>query len=143
MDEDQIAAWTERNQIVAKADRLSADPRPGPSSWKDSKGARHWMVTLRQEGRGNPRTITTPFSQGAAHTKAPTAADVLCCLAMDASGYDNARNFEDWVLELGYSPDSRSAERDYHTVAEQAKALRQFLGDALYRELLQGEEVEA
>jgi len=72
--------------------------------------------------------ITVWFSQGNGHKKPPTAADVLDCLASDASGYENSRNFADWCAEYGYDDDSRTAERIYHTIAEQAKELRHFLG---------------
>lgn len=59
----------------------------------------------------------------------PDAARVLGCLAMDASGYDNARDFTDWCNEYGYSDDSIKARKIYDVIAEQAKALRHFLAD--------------
>jgi len=66
----------------------------------------------------------------------PKVSDVLDCLASDSSGYDNARNFEDWASEYGYDTDSRKAYATYQTVAEQAKALKHFLGEVVYTELL-------
>jgi hypothetical protein len=59
----------------------------------------------------------------------PTLADVLGCLCADASGYDNARTFEEWAGDYGYDTDSRKAESTYRVVAEQAKQLRHLLGD--------------
>lgn len=66
----------------------------------------------------------------------PTVESVLDCLASDASGYDNARDFDDWCGEFGFDTDSRKAEACYRTCAEQAKALRHFLGDIAYEALL-------
>lgn len=58
----------------------------------------------------------------------PTVDNVLSCLASDAQGYDNTRNFEDWCADYGMDTDSRKAERSYRTIGEQAKALRHFMG---------------
>lgn len=80
--------------------------------------------------------FTIWFSQGEAHKTPPTVDDVLDCLASDASGYDNSRNFEDWCSDYGYDDDSRTAERIYRAIAEQAKGLRHFLGDDAYNRLL-------
>jgi hypothetical protein len=55
---------------------------------------------------------------------------------MDASGAENARNFEDWASEYGYDTDSRAAERTYNVVVKQAAELREFLGAADYKFLL-------
>lgn len=65
----------------------------------------------------------------------PTVESVLDCLASDASSYDNARNFDEWAEEFGMDTDSRKAERSYKVVADQAKALRHFMG-AEYNALL-------
>jgi hypothetical protein len=66
----------------------------------------------------------------------PDLASVLDCLISDASGYDNAKDFEDWCSEYGSDPDSRKAEATYRLIGEQAKRLRHFLGDEAYRELM-------
>jgi hypothetical protein len=80
-------------------------------------GSTHWKVTLRRKGG---RRMTVYFSMGPAHTSEPEAAEVLDCLASDASGYDNARSFEDWCSEYGYDSDSRKAERTYKTIDRSA-----------------------
>ena len=106
---------------------------------KWSKTARHWKVTLYFVGRGaemNDRRLSVFYSQGSAHTKPPTAADILDCLASDASGVENARSFEDWCGEFGYDTDSRSAEKTYRLCVDQAQELKAFLGADLYNELL-------
>lgn len=66
----------------------------------------------------------------------PTLEAVLRCLAMDALGYDNARNFDEWASEYGYDTDSRKAEKTYRVIGEQAKELRVVLGSTNYDELL-------
>ena len=66
---------------------------------------------------------------GPALTDEPDAADVLNCLASDASGYENAGSFEEWAGEYGYDTDSRSAERTFSAVESQTLALRSFLGE--------------
>lgn len=93
---------------------------------------RHFLVTLKA-GRFSMRV---PFSQGPAHTKEPSAADVLDCLAMDACGFENARSFDDWCAEYGYDTDSRKAERIYNIIARQAAKLRAMLGQDNYETLL-------
>lgn len=57
----------------------------------------------------------------------PTARDVLYCLVSDALSWENARTFEDFAGEFGYSPDSRRAEKIYNACGETSKALRFFL----------------
>lgn len=59
---------------------------------------------------------------GAGPVPAPKAADVLYCLVSDASAAD-AGSFEEWVGDLGYDIDSRSAERVYRACLETHKAL--------------------
>lgn len=84
--------------------------------------------------------MTVPFSQGPAICEEPTAADVLDCLASDASGYENAsgllRSFEGWAREYGYDPDSRKAERTFKTVQKQSQQLAVVLGTDAYNTLL-------
>lgn len=63
------------------------------------------------------------------------AEDVLDCLIIDASGTD--QRFEDWAVDLGYDPDSRSAERIFHACRDVAVKLRIFLGSAAELERLQ------
>lgn len=95
-------------------------------------GASHWTCTLRI-GR---RRMSTPFSMGAAHTTEPEARDVLNCLASDALTVGFAASFEEWCAELGYSADSRAAERTYRATRRQAERLCAVLGDEAYKTLL-------
>jgi len=65
---------------------------------------------------------------------APTAADVLYGLAMDASVID-CRSFDEWASDCGYGTDSRKAEEAYRACLATALQLRQGLGDAGLAEL--------
>src|ERR1051325_8456409 len=85
----------------ARRAREWADATPNLAGDKDG-AASHYKVTFRR-GR---RQFTTYFSMGAAHTKEPTAAEVLDCLASDVSGFQNAGSFESWCDEYGYDHDS-------------------------------------
>jgi hypothetical protein len=67
----------------------------------------------------------------------PTLESILDCIASDAGGYENARDFEEWCSEYGYDTDSRKAEKIYQATAEQTKKLRHLIGDnELYKKLL-------
>ena len=101
----------------------SADGRQRVALDACEKGS-FWHVRLHYQGRH----LLTRYSMGTAHREPPKCDDVLANLCMDASGYDNARTFEEWAGEYGYDTDSRKAEAMYRLVAEGAKALRQLLG---------------
>lgn len=74
--------------------------------------------------------MTLPFYMGRGHHGAePKIEDVLDCLCSDASGYDNARNFEDWCGEYGFDSDSRTAERIYKKTGRNRDKLANLLGD--------------
>lgn len=95
----------------------------------------HFRVTFRR-GR---KLMRVPFSVGRGWTDeqraALCAADVLNCVADDASMIENARDFEDWCGDQGYDADSRTAERIHKTCVRQARGLKAFVGD-LYETLL-------
>lgn len=92
----------------------------------------HWKVRLTRPRR----SMTILFSMGKGHNGAePTAADVLDCLASDASSVDT-NSFEDWCADLGYDVDSRKAERTYRECKRQAEKLSHFLGGQLMTTLL-------
>lgn len=96
-----------------------------PPPW-DARDMDGWKCRLRYQRR----SLTVPFWMGRGHHGAePTAGDVLGCLILDATGYENARDFEDWCSEYGYDTDSRKAERIYKAVKASAPKIRRFLGD--------------
>ena len=101
---------------------------------------RNFECTIEFEGRGYHEPLTVYFSQGSAHKKPPTLAEVLDCLASDASGVDNAQSFEDWASEYGYDTDSRKAEATYRICEKQAQELKALLGRDAYTQLLYNTE---
>ena len=126
------------NELISQAGiKMVAELHHENPNMADSENMDHWRCVLKA-GRSQ---FTVYFSMGAAHNgKAPKAADVLDCLASDACGFANARDFADWASEYGYDPDSRKAYHTYRIVEKQAKKLRKFLGESAYETLLWGIE---
>jgi hypothetical protein len=126
-----LAAFIAAHRLTMTAERTDSNPHMDDSAQMD-----HWRCIIRR-----PRhSFTVYFSQGYGHNgKAPKLAAVLECLASDASSLDNARDFEDWAGDYGYSTDSRKAEKIFSTVTKQAARLKRFLGDDAYTELLRAE----
>lgn len=108
----------------------------------DSSDMYHFRVTMKRERK----TMSLYFSVGRGWTEAQRDAlsdrDVLNCLARDAAGVENSTDFADWCAELGYSDDSRKAEKIYKTCKRQAAKLKAFLGSDLYETLLWSVESE-
>ena len=99
----------------------------------------HWIVALRRKGKPGVRRMSLYFSKGYGHNGAePTAAEVLNCLRSDAWGADEL--FETWACDLGFDPDSRSAEKIYNAVRRQTAKLSKFLGET-FDDFMQTEEV--
>lgn len=104
------------------------DERPDRENGSDewNRSARHFRLTL---SRGSRRMVVF-YSQGSAHTKDPTIADLLNCLASDFSGFADASSFEAWAGDFGYDPDSRKAERMYRAIERQFKAFERLMWDS-------------
>jgi hypothetical protein len=123
-----------------------ATTRESPPAWATGDRGSHgqwWDVTLTNAAGAS---MTVPFFMGSGHTEIirgarlptpPTARDVLRCLADDAAGYDNARDFADWAGEYGLET-TREARRMYDLTGGQTAELRAFLGDR-YGAYLRGE----
>ena len=122
-----IEEFIEANNLTMKVERTISNPL-----MSDSRDAMsHWNCTIvNNAGKRSERTFTLVFSMGSAHKKPPTLADVLDCLASDASGYENAKTFEDWAGEYGYDTETFNAVRD------QAAQLEKLLGRDQYEKLL-------
>lgn len=119
--------FVDRFGVRMRATPVDRNPNMDQDDWHAS--ASHWRCTFtRRDADNRPHQMRVYFSQGSAHTKPPTAAEVIACLAMDAAGYHNARDFADWCAEYGYDPDSRRAERTYRQVERQYIRLEQFCG---------------
>lgn len=123
-----LAQFIAQYKVRMRAERIASNPNMADMG----VGARHWRCVLRC-GR---HQMTVPFSQGSAHTAAPTVADVLNCLASDSAGLENAQGFEDWCADYGYDTDSRKAERTYHVVERTSAQLMTLLGADAYDALL-------
>lgn len=111
---------------------------------KDDRGdMHHWRCTLRV--KGSPAHITIPFSQGYAHPEEPTAADVLSCVALDASMARDARDAEDLASDLGMELEIEGAyglhknpkvKRLYTACMNEATKLEYLFGKAGAEELM-------
>src|SRR5688572_11046040 len=88
-----------------------------------TRSSNPWTVELRYQRR----KMTVPFWTGSALGE-PSLADVLQCLALDATDYDGCRSFEDWCGDYGYDSDSRKAEATWRQVESQTRKLRVLLG---------------
>lgn len=96
------------------------------------KSAHPYRVTLTRKDRdGRKLQLSTDFYCGPAHTKEPSAADVLACLVSDASAC--SQEFEEWASDLGMDADSRKAEATYRECRKIGEKVLKFLGDDLRR----------
>jgi hypothetical protein len=124
-----LRQFIEENKIRMTAARVDRNPNMSDMP----AGSSHWKCVFF---RGRSR-MTVYFSMGPAHSREPEVADVLDCLASDASGIENARSFEDWASEYGYDADSRKAKKIYKACVKQSEKLKKFIGsDELYQSLL-------
>jgi hypothetical protein len=84
-----------------------------------------WTVVLTL----GQRTMAIAWWTGMAQANEPTAQDVLEHLLMDATSVTSSQTVQDWCVDYGLSPESRQAERLYHTKERQTAKLREFLGE--------------
>lgn len=134
------------NQLSFRAVRVASRPdglgdifpASGPmvnESWAkvENKNRRHFRVEFRT--LANDFALVTFFSQGSAHKEAPTAAEVLECLANDASAYDNGSDVLEFALELGYDLSTTEGvnrcRRVYAACEKSHNDLSALLGDAI------------
>lgn len=123
-----LTSFIAEHRITAEAEYQGQHSETHETSWgsKQTFYQDDWKVTLKHRRK----QLTVDFHMGQGHQQAePTAHDVLSCLLMDASGYDSARDFEDWASEYGYDTDSRKAEQTYNTLIKQTRRLKQFMGE--------------
>lgn len=124
-------------EFIAKHDlRIeSAETGSNPNMDGMSKGSRHYGVTIMR-GDGYGYSMEIFYSKGPALPHGVELAEVLSCLADDAAMVDNCGGFSGWCDELGFDSDSRKAEGIYGVCIEQAKLLREMIGNDAYNELL-------
>ncbi len=122
-------------KITLKAERTDSNPNMPKSRDMD-----HWKVVLaipfkdQQRGMSTHHKMTLTFSMGFGHNGAqPDVADVLDCLLSDSDALE--RDFEEWASDLGYDPDSRTAERTYKACLKSGEKLKAFLGTDLFERM--------
>jgi hypothetical protein len=131
---ETVAEFIARVGITAKVVLIKKRPdRAAADQWDAS--ASHWRITFRR-GNWHGIRMTVYYSMGSAHTSPPAAVDVLQCLADDAAGWENTKDFESWAPDYGYDTDSRKAFAIFNAVQKQAHRLESFLGNEEYERLL-------
>ena len=119
------------NRLVMETEKTFHNPN------MNTKGSEmtHWIVKIHIKWNRHA-SMSLTFSQGLAHTEPPKLADVLDCIASDASCIENAATFEDFAGDLGYDEDSREAERTYNACKAQTEQLVELLDHEAYSTLL-------
>lgn len=121
---------TEQLKNVCDALKITCSAQYGavevPAGW--TPGTHGYKVTLRFARR----TLTVPFFMGPAHTKEPSAADVLACIVRDAQIGEND-TFEEFCNEMCMDSDSRKAEETYKACVALAPRVHRFLGESFDR----------
>lgn len=139
-----IGQFIEANQIEMTAKRIPGRRDVPRSTW--GAGARHFVCEIKRVGFGPRDSMIVYFSQGSAHKKPPTRADVLDCLASDIASIDQL-SLEDWADELGYTCGdcgqlTHDARRIYQAIEEQKNDLLKLLDQEGLEELLWNTERE-
>lgn len=111
---------------------MTVEPTTGNPNIDSETKMNHYRVIFS----GGLTELTTFFSMGLGLEGKPQVEDVLDCLAQEASGFEDARTFEDWCDNFGYDTDSRKAERTWMAAVDGAKLLKSFLGLVEYDHLL-------
>jgi hypothetical protein len=68
----------------------------------------------------------------------PTAYDLLSCIRLDSSA--EGQSFSQWCGDFGYDDDSISALKTYNDCLDNAKKLRQALGNETFKELMEAQD---
>lgn len=128
-----MTAFIRKHNLHMSVKRIAT--RDNPNDWPADSF--HFMLSITQ-GRLHPSnpTMHVTYSMGPGTDGKPKLADVLECIALDVSGFENSSNFEDWCSEYGYDTDSRKAERIYRSVSEQRDRLCLLLNAGAVEELL-------
>lgn len=108
-------AFAAKHGLSLETVRVFGNPNAS-ENWPVEQHWRHWQFRLSTK---DGRHMIGFFSQGAAHKKPPTMADVLDCLRSDAFTLQESRGFYDWCMDTGFDTDSRTAERTYQTITAQ------------------------
>lgn len=133
-DTDRVSLddFIAQHQITAVID--AGAPKGSKSLGRDMNP---WTVTLVVPDGG---TLVIPFFTGLALGE-PEVRDVLECLALDSSTYENTGNLVDWAEELGFE-NIREAVETFQAVERQAQGLRMLLSTDVYEQLLWSVDVD-
>ena len=145
-EQKTLKQFIKEQGLSAKILPIAHRPDRGIGDEQWNRTARHFHITVlgRQIGGARPdmlpaTAISFYFSQGTAITKTPTLADLLDCLASDASGTEGAQ-FADWVSEYGYDLTThqayKNAKATFKACKRAARDLRSLLGETAYLELI-------
>ena len=125
--EDRIETIMRDRGFVVEV--FPADSNPNmEGEW--GPAANHWRAVI-VTGEGS---VTIPYSTGSQITT-PDGADVLECLALDASSVANGESFEEWAPCLGYDTDSRAAERTYRAIKSQTRRVGNLIGSDVFAQV--------
>lgn len=109
-----------------KAEATPADSNPNMSD--PDPGAHHWTVSIT----GPMGVMSLPFTQGSALTDPPSLADVLDCIASDASLVDEYADPVELALSLGETientEDVQRAKATHEAITRNRAELRRILG---------------
>lgn len=125
-----IAQFIEKYNLGFKIEPIATRP--------DQTDEHRWAACCRDfkcKLSYNKKSMTIYFSQGTAYTKPPTVLDVLSCIHMDMTSFENSNSFESWAEDFGFDSDSRIAERTYNEIAKQRKNLVRVFGN-IYQEFI-------
>lgn len=104
-----------------------------PQYWQSIQGDAR-LRAIAETGR-DEKTVPSPVDSPLSVVE-PTLVDVLSSLLQDASAL-NEGSFEEWARNLGYDPDSRSAEAIWRACVEVGLKLRRVLGDKAMARMLE------
>ena len=110
---------------LARADYTEEDYK---DEWKKTANKYKARITY------NKKSMTTSFYTGSGWEKDPELEDILGSILLDATYLDYS--FEDFANEMGYDPDSRTAEKIYKDIQKQAKKINRIFSKEEQEELL-------
>lgn len=101
----------------------------------------HWEVTFRMGDKDDPKTFTSYYSIGSGHNgRRPTTWEVLENLAEECRTAEQYKDYREFAREFGYE-NRLEGQSVLNTMRENRRALKTFLGETLYSELLETLEV--
>lgn len=125
--ENDIIGFTEKHGITATVTQIDHNRN---LTWNNLMN--HYKVTLKM----GKKRMTVYFSQGLGIENDPTADVVLDCLLSDALTIEQTRDFNEWVYMHGSNNDTFN-KHTYKTITKNTIRLKKFLGEELYKQLLQ------